>query len=238
MQDTIIKGTGNSRSIRIPPGSVTRYPTVQAMLQAMENGDFPIDLGPPNPAGVERMGTELNKANLLSDDTAALYPELPENPVPDDVFQAIKSDLLTTIHYKILNAIVTDGVNDVVFDLTGLTPFKKYCLFTKGCKGYSFHVAVVSQNSSKTTSFQAGSTSLYNASVFTVSAANSYSVMELYPIGSGETVQGIYVRGMDGNGGYAAASANRTSSSSDFILVFPGHHVSGATLKLCEEIEI
>ena len=89
MENTITKGTGNSRSIKSVPNLLTLYPTWEAAAQAMIDGTFPIDLGPLNPAGVQTMGTELNKANLLSDETAALYPGLPENPVPDDVLAKI-----------------------------------------------------------------------------------------------------------------------------------------------------
>lgn len=97
MENTITKGTGNSRSIKSVPNLLTLYPTWEAAAQAMIDGTFPIDLGPLNPAGVQTMGTELNKANLLSDETAALYPGLPENPVPDDVLAAIGPLLNTAL---------------------------------------------------------------------------------------------------------------------------------------------
>lgn len=67
MQDTIIKGTGNSRSLKIPAGSVTVYQSVTELVQAMESGNFPIDIGPLNLAGLQQKGTDLTKANLLTD---------------------------------------------------------------------------------------------------------------------------------------------------------------------------
>lgn len=84
MQDTIIKGTGNSRTLGSVPNFLTLYPTYEAFAQALVNKQLPIDLGPPNAAGVQTMGDALNKANLLKDATAALYG-LPATAVPDDV---------------------------------------------------------------------------------------------------------------------------------------------------------
>lgn len=73
MTDTIIKGTGNSRTLRTVPNAPTLYPTHEAMIEAMRNGTFPIDIGPLNLAGLDQEGTALTKANLLSDETAGLY---------------------------------------------------------------------------------------------------------------------------------------------------------------------
>lgn len=67
MQDTVIKGTGNSRSLKGPPNLLTMYPTWEAAAQAMMDGTFPIDIGPLNEAGVQTQGTALTKANLLTD---------------------------------------------------------------------------------------------------------------------------------------------------------------------------
>lgn len=72
MVDTSIKNTGNSRSLRTVANALTLYPTYEAMIAAMVNGTFPIDLGPLNAAGLNTRGTDLNKANLLTDATAAL----------------------------------------------------------------------------------------------------------------------------------------------------------------------
>lgn len=73
MQDTIIKGTGNSRTIKTVPNALTLYPDWPTALQAMINGTFPIDIGPLSASGVNTMGTALNKANLLSDETAGIF---------------------------------------------------------------------------------------------------------------------------------------------------------------------
>lgn len=88
MQDTIIKGTGNSRSIKGPPNLLTLYPTWEAAAHAMIDGTFPIDLGPLNPSGVQKIGTNLDTSALLKDTTAALYG-LTGSAVPDEVLSII-----------------------------------------------------------------------------------------------------------------------------------------------------
>lgn len=69
MQDTIIKGTGNSRTLASVPNFLTLYPTYEAFAKALTERVLPIDIGPINPAGVDKQGTDLTKANLLSDST-------------------------------------------------------------------------------------------------------------------------------------------------------------------------
>lgn len=66
MTDTVIKGSGNSRSLKTVPNALTTYPTHEAMIAAMVDGTFPIDLGPLNPLGVNVMGTPLDAAHLVS----------------------------------------------------------------------------------------------------------------------------------------------------------------------------
>lgn len=88
MTDTVIKGSGNSRSIKTVPNALTMYPTHEAMIAAMVDGTFPIDLGPLNDAGIQTRGMDLNKSTLLKDATAALYG-LGDNASPDDVLAEI-----------------------------------------------------------------------------------------------------------------------------------------------------
>lgn len=87
MVDTSIKNTGNSRSLRTVANALTLYPTHEAMIAAMVNGTFPIDIGPLNAAGLNIRGTDLNKASLLSDETAALFGLTGNNATVD---QALK----------------------------------------------------------------------------------------------------------------------------------------------------
>lgn len=67
MKDTIIKGTGNSRSIKSVPNLAALAPTYEAFLALLAGEGLPIDLGPLNAAGVQELGTGLSKANLLTD---------------------------------------------------------------------------------------------------------------------------------------------------------------------------
>lgn len=94
MQDTIIKSSGNSRTLASVPKFLTLYPTYEDFAQALINRELPIDLGPLNPAGLQQQGTDLNKETLLKDSTAALYGK-PATAVPDDILAAIKP-LITT----------------------------------------------------------------------------------------------------------------------------------------------
>ena len=93
MQDFIPKGNGNSRSLKssIPDGT-----TWEQALEMLRNGTFPIDIGAANEDGVLQKGNPLNKSTLLKDETAALFKDLPENPVPDDVFKILSKAAIVT----------------------------------------------------------------------------------------------------------------------------------------------
>ena len=73
MQDGIIKGTGNSRFLKSVPDFLSQYPTYESFVAALTAGTLPVDFNGINETGWEKLGTALNKANLLSDETAALY---------------------------------------------------------------------------------------------------------------------------------------------------------------------
>jgi len=92
MKDTIIKGSGNSRTLKTVPNIAALAPTYDKLLELLTGEGLPIDIGPLNPAGVDTMGTSLDKANLLKDTTAALYG-LDAEAVPDDVLQLLGSAL-------------------------------------------------------------------------------------------------------------------------------------------------
>ena len=85
MNDLIIKGTGNSRYLK---SNISPDTTLQELIEMLNNGTFPFDFNGMNPAGIEEMGTPLNTATVLKDETAALYG-LDGTAVPDDVFKKI-----------------------------------------------------------------------------------------------------------------------------------------------------
>ena len=90
MTDTILRGTGNSRTLRTVANALTLYPTHEAMIQAMVNGTFPIDIGSLSSAGLTRRGTDLNKANILTDSTAAGMG-LTSSATPNDAFSKLRA---------------------------------------------------------------------------------------------------------------------------------------------------
>lgn len=89
MKDTVIKGSGNSRSIRFPPNALTVYPDWATFVaDAASQFGAPCDILGLNDAGVLTHGTDLNKANLLTDETAALLG-LDSSAVPNDALMAL-----------------------------------------------------------------------------------------------------------------------------------------------------
>lgn len=90
MQDTIIKGSGNSRSIRFPPNAISIWPSWDAFLaDAISAAGAPCDFGPLNPTGVQVAGTDLTKGNLLTDETATGMG-LTGAATPNDAFSKLK----------------------------------------------------------------------------------------------------------------------------------------------------
>ena len=89
MQDGIIKGTGNSRYLKSIADFLTQYPTYNDFAAALAAGTLPIDLNGINETGWDQLGTALNKANLLSDETAQIisFPSsIPEHmPAISDI---------------------------------------------------------------------------------------------------------------------------------------------------------
>lgn len=65
--DTIIKGTGNSRTLKSVPNFLTRYPTFEAFGQALIAGTLPVDLSGVQSVGVQTSGTSYAKATCLPD---------------------------------------------------------------------------------------------------------------------------------------------------------------------------
>lgn len=73
MTDGSIKNIGNSRYLKSVPNFLSLYPTYEDFAAALVQGNLPIDLNGINASGWSQQGTPLNKANLLSDATAALF---------------------------------------------------------------------------------------------------------------------------------------------------------------------
>lgn len=98
MKDGIIAETGNSRYLRSIAGFLQAYPTYEAFAAALIAGTMPIDWNGKNPDGWAQQGTELNKANLLTDATAALMDLGPE-ATPNEMLAAVANRLKGLITY-------------------------------------------------------------------------------------------------------------------------------------------
>lgn len=85
MQNMVPLGTGNSRFMK---SNIPASTTLQQLIQMLNNGTFPYDVGAVNPAGVSQQGTPLNKDTLLKDATAAMFG-LGTDAVPNDVLSWI-----------------------------------------------------------------------------------------------------------------------------------------------------
>lgn len=97
MQDLVALGTGNSRLMK---SNISPSTNLSELISMLNNGTFPYDIGPLNAAGISQQGTALNKANLLSDETAAALG-LPSTAVPDDAFM-VASKVLQAGNCKIV----------------------------------------------------------------------------------------------------------------------------------------
>ena len=81
-------GTGDSRYLKSIAGFLQVYPNYEAFAAALVAGTLPIDLNGKNPDGWAQQGTVLNKANLLTDATAALEG-LGSEATPNEMFAAL-----------------------------------------------------------------------------------------------------------------------------------------------------
>lgn len=106
MTDLIIKGTGNSRTLKTVSTAKTTYPTYDKFIEALIAGSFPIDIGKLQSTGVQTAGTGFTKANMLKDATAAMYG-LTSTAVPDDVLAKIPT--VSNAGWKILKEWTTAG---------------------------------------------------------------------------------------------------------------------------------
>ena len=89
MNDGIVKGTGNSRWMKTVQDALTKYPTYEAFMQALVEGTFSFDLNGMKPEGWEQIGTTLDTANVLTDETAESMG-LPDTATPNDAFAMLR----------------------------------------------------------------------------------------------------------------------------------------------------
>lgn len=133
MKDGVIAETGNSRNLRTVAGIRQLAPTYDAFLELLVKGEFPIDWNGKNPDGWAQQGTELNKANLLTDATAALM-DLGTEATPNEMLAALANALkasgtsVTQLTQKV-NGLITCGTADLTAGSSSLptgTIYVKY----------------------------------------------------------------------------------------------------------------
>ncbi len=84
MKDLTIKGTGNSRFLKSVENFKAQYPTYDDFAAALVAGTLPVDFNGLNPDGVAQMATPLNKATLLTDETAHSLGLTSEDPTVNE----------------------------------------------------------------------------------------------------------------------------------------------------------
>lgn len=133
MQDGIIAETGNSRYLRTIAGIRQLCPTYDSFLELLIKGELPIDWAGRNPDGWAQQGTELNKANLLTDATAALVDLGPE-ATPNEMLAALANSVgaaqtsVAQLEQKV-NGLITYGTADLTAGSSNLatgTIYVKY----------------------------------------------------------------------------------------------------------------
>ena len=133
MKDGVIAETCNSRNLRTVAGIRQLAPTYDAFLELLVKGEFPIDWNGKNPDGWAQQGTELNKANLLTDATAALM-DLGAEATPNEMLAALANKInasgtsVTQLTQKV-NGLITYGTADLTAGSSNLptgTIYVKY----------------------------------------------------------------------------------------------------------------
>ena len=135
MQDGIMKGTGNSRYLKSVADFLTQYPTYQEFAAALAAGTLPVDFNGINETGWEQLGTVLNKANLLSDETAEMYG-FSEAAVPDDLFKVLVQ--MDGNNWYAIKVQLPDGTPVPGCRINGLTPAAGSGNVITDEKGYAF----------------------------------------------------------------------------------------------------
>lgn len=126
MKDGIIAETGNSRNLRTIAGFKQKFPNYDAFVEGFIAGEIPIDLNGINPDGWAQLGTLLNKANLLTDATAALMDLGPE-ATPNEMLAALANGIKT--ESEKLKGLITYGTADLTAGSSNLatgTIYVKY----------------------------------------------------------------------------------------------------------------
>lgn len=232
MENLVPLGTGNSRFMK---SNISPNTTLVQLIQMLNNGTFPYDIGPINPAGISQQGTPLNKDTLLKDATALLY-SLSNTAVPDDVFNDIYSRLIMIAQDKarlivtvkdtsgapIPNTLISglqdeSGGNSVLTDENGIaTGYADEGTASIGVSGYADLVdKTVSQSVQKGITYKLDiEVETRNFLKITKSGNWKFSGLlqrvDVTVVGGGGGGSGAYINypGSGGGGGYCTVSEN------------------------------
>lgn len=117
MENLVPLGTGNSRSMK---SNISPNTTLAQLIQMLNNGTFPYDVGPINPAGISQQGTPLNKDTLLADLVAQ---KLGGAETPSEAFDLLRQLQLNGKYAFRVKATQSDGTPVVGFPIIGLLDF-------------------------------------------------------------------------------------------------------------------
>ena len=207
MKDTIIKGTGDSRYLK---SAIPENITHAQLVQMLRNGTFPIDLNGINEDGIEQMGTPLNTATLLSDETGAQLG-LTDGTVNEAILQltatAENTAAKTTALLADINTTFETPVTAVDIDLNGIvfSDYREVLITING------QVNVTGEGSININSILNGTVSSRNDYYFPVPASSESS----------------------GKIGYFAMGGTATAIKKGvFIKLFTNYNTEGANLEL------
>lgn len=136
MQDAVLNNTGNSRKMRTIAGIKNIVQTLDDLLDLMIAGEFPFDISDIDPDGWATIGTYLNKANLLTDATAALADLGPE-ATPNEMFAALansvnslgnQQEAISQLQTKV-NSLITYGTTDLTAGVSPLPTGTIYLVY-------------------------------------------------------------------------------------------------------------
>lgn len=99
MKDSVIKGTGNSRTLKSVPNFMSIYPTYEAFAEAMVAGTLPVDLSALQAVGTQTFGTDYSKATCLPQPTeSAIWGDIGDRTIGEALLKL--RNLITTAQSK------------------------------------------------------------------------------------------------------------------------------------------
>lgn len=114
MENLVPLGTGNSRFMK---SNISPNTTLAQLIQMLNNGTFPYDIGPINPAGISQQGTPLNKDTLLA---ALVAQKLGGVETPSEAFDLLSQLIMAGKYVFSVKVKTADGAPVSGVRLTGI----------------------------------------------------------------------------------------------------------------------